>query len=144
MAQRALVDTTVLYAAGNRSERRHEIGRRIVHDADHGILPRLGVTDVVLVETLNGLQRDVGHRVAVEMLNRLEQGAHFLLTRESKTVRDTGREIFRAYDQLSLADAIQVALARSNDIRYIYSFDSGFDSVDELTRLASPENPFKP
>lgn len=145
MAGRALVDTTVLYAAGNRSERqRHKPALAIVSGADHGELPALVVPDVVVIETMNGLHRDVGHGPAVAMLDRLQAGANFHLVRDPRAVWEAGHEIFRTYDQLSLADAIQVASARHHGISYIYSFDGGFDGVDGLSRLDRPENPLAP
>ncbi len=145
MARRALVDTTVLYAAGNRSEvNRHADALAIVRGADHGELPVLVVPDVVLVETMNGLHRDVGAHHASEMLRRLEEGANFQLTREPRAVWDHGLELFRTYDRLSLADAIQVAAARHSGITAIYSFDAGFDGFEELTRLTTADNPFAP
>lgn len=145
MAQQALVDTTVLYAAGNRSERkRHATAKRIVRGADHGELPTLVVSDVALLETMNGLHRDVGHDPAVGMLDRLRAGANFQLVREPQVVWDRGRDLFRGYEQLSLGDAVQVASAHHHGISYIYSFDGGFDGVPDLTRLADDQNPFAP
>ncbi len=142
---RAIVDTMVLYAAGGRSYRqRHKAGLAIVSGADHGELPALVVPDVVLIETMNGLHRDVGHDHALAMLDRLQAGANFHLVRDPRAVWEAGHEIFRTYDQLSLADAVQVASARHHGISYIYSFDSGFDAVEGLTRLDQPENPLAP
>ena len=37
--------------------------------------------------------------------------------------------------------AVVAAMHRA-EIEYFYSFDDGFDSVDEITRLTTPENPF--
>ena len=68
----AVVDTTVLYAAGNERSQRHDRGLEVLHAADHERLPTLRIPDVVQVETMNGLTRDVGHETAVDMLDRLE------------------------------------------------------------------------
>jgi len=57
----AVVDTAVLYAAGNRNATRHERALDIVRGADAEQLPVLHIPDVVLVETMNRLVRDVGH-----------------------------------------------------------------------------------
>jgi predicted nucleic acid-binding protein len=35
-----------------------------------------------------------------------------------------------------------VAAMQREDIEYLYSFDDGFDSVSEITRLTTPDNPF--
>ena len=43
--------------------------------------------------------------------------------------------IFKMYDQLSFTDASIVVIMKNNQISYLYSFDSGFDSVKEIRRL---------
>lgn len=144
MATRALVDTTILYAAANQRERHHRAGLAIVQAADHGRIPQLVVPDVVLLETMNGVHRDLGPGKAHDLLARLEEGAAFQLTREPDIVWRTGLEIFRNHPPLSLGDAVQVAAARHHEIPYVYSFDAGFDLVEALTRLATPTDPYAP
>lgn len=145
MAGRALVDTTVLYAAANRSERHHHRqALAIVKGADRGELPRLVVSDAAWMETVNGLHRDLGHAATIDFARRIETGARFHLLREPKAVWSAGRELFRERERLSLADALQVACARHHGIDYIYSFGDGFEGLDDLRRLAAPTNPFDP
>jgi predicted nucleic acid-binding protein len=66
MAQ-ALVDTTVLYAAANKRASRHSTALDIIRTADNGSLPELVIPDAMLIETMNGLSRDVGSDVAVDL-----------------------------------------------------------------------------
>jgi len=100
------------------------------------------ITDVVLVEKMNGLHRDVGNATARGMLQRLQEGINFQLVREPQAVWDSGLEIFRGYERLSLTDSVQLAAARHHGIEVIYSFDGGFDGIEDLTRLTTPEDPF--
>lgn len=141
---RALVDTTVLYAAANERATRHERGLAIVRGADEGRLPELDVPDPILVETMNGLVRDVGPTIAVDVLDRFERGRRFDLRREPEAVWQLGLSEFERFDRLSLADAVLVASARHRDVEFCYSFDDDFDGFDGLTRLTGPENPFSP
>lgn len=140
----ALVDTTVLYAAGNRRANRHETALEIVHFADDGELPILRIPDVVAVETMNGLLGSVGHRTAADMLMRFQEGSRFALEREPDAVWHRGLATFETVERLSLADAIIVASARHHDVEYLYSFDGDFDGLDGIVRLTTPENPFGP
>lgn len=140
----ALVDTTVLYAAANRSAQRHETATAIVQGTDRGELPQLTVPDPMLIETMNGLTRDIGHETAVDFLNRLRIGSQFELRREPTAVWQTGIELFEEVDRLSLADGLLVAAARHHGIAYLYSFDDDFDGIDGLTRLSSATDPFTP
>lgn len=139
---RALVDTTILYAAGNRAERRHKAGLAIVEAADGGDLPVLRVPDVVLVETMNGLTRDVGHPKAVDMLGRLRRSNGFEIVREPTTVWTLGVDLFEEEPRLSLADAVIVAASRHHGLEYLYSVDGGFDGLEGVTRLGVAEDPF--
>lgn len=141
MAQ-SLIDTTVLYAAGNKSAQRHNTALDIVRGADEGTLPSLVIPDPILIETMNGLVRDVGHDVAVDFLSRLQAGGQFEIRRESAVVWESALETFERIDRLSLADAMLVTSARHNDIGYCYSFDDDFDGVSSLSRLVTPDNPF--
>jgi len=139
---RALVDTTVLYAAANSRASRHETALAIVRGADRGDLPSLIVSDPILIETMNGLTRDVGADVAVDVLDRLHDGSQFEVRREPITVWDTALDVFERIDRLSLADAVLVTSARHHGIEYCYSFDDDFDGFDSFTRLVTPDNPF--
>ena len=138
----AVVDTTVLYAAGNERSQRHDRGLATLQAADHDRLPRLRIPDVVLVETMNGLTRDVGHATAVDMLDRLEASTGFVLDRTTNAVWHAGVDTFRGVERLSLADGLIAAYARHHDIDYVYSFDGGFDGVDGIARLADATNPY--
>jgi predicted nucleic acid-binding protein len=52
---RALVDTTVLFAAAHRRDSAHEDALPILQGIDTGALPEAVVLEYVLAETLNGL-----------------------------------------------------------------------------------------
>lgn len=142
LTDQALVDTTVLYAAGNRAERRHGTALAIVRAADRGDLPVLRVPDVVLVETMNGLTRDVGHDKAVDMLDRLKASAGFDVVREPRAVWSRALGLFPDHPRLSLADACIVAAALHHRIPYLYAFDRGFDGAPGITRLNAAEDPY--
>lgn len=141
---KAGVDTTVLYAAGNENSQRHERGFDLVQAADRRELPELLVPDVVLVETMNGLTRDVGHETATDMLDRLETSTGFDIERVPNSIWHAGIGMFRSVERLSLADGIIAAFLRERDVEYLYSFDGGFDGLDGITRLGSTTNPYGP
>ncbi|MBS1263009.1 MAG: hypothetical protein MAG715_00176 [Methanonatronarchaeales archaeon] len=143
MAQSATVDTTVLYAAGNRRATFHEDALEIVKAADRGNLPVLRIPDAVLLETMNGLHRTVGHGKAVDVMKRLQEGDGFGIERGSLAVLTAGIQLFQEIERLSLGDALVVADARHNEVEYLYSFDGDFDGIDGITRLNTPDNPYR-
>jgi predicted nucleic acid-binding protein len=141
---RALVDTTVLFAAGYRPDQHHDRGQTLVTAIDDGTLPEGIVTEFVLAETLNGLNKHAGHEAATDMLDRLESNRRFQIVPMTKTAVATGKALFREYNHLSFVDACLLGYLQAESIEYIYSFDGGFDAVDDITRLETAVNPFEP
>lgn len=144
MAQRALVDTGVLYAAFQRRDDFHETGLSIVRDADRGELPQLVVLDFVLAETMNALTRRLDPGDARRSLEMLEASAGFEITRTSNVVWSAGLATYRQLDRLSLVDSILVSYCREREASYLYSFDTGFDDVGGITRLNTNADPYAP
>jgi len=93
-------------------------------------------------EVLNFVNERFGHRKAVHLLDRPEEGAHYRLPYNPKGNVGSGRGLFRQFPALSLGDAMQVAFMRGEGIEYIYSFDDDFDTVDGVTRLNTATDPF--
>lgn len=144
MAQRALVDTGVLYAAFQRRDEFHETGLSIVRDADRGALPQLVVLDFVLAETMNALTQQLAPADARRSLEMIEESEGLDIARTSNAVWAAGLATYRRVDRLSLVDSIIVAYGRERDRPYLYSFDTGFDGVEGLTRLNTNTDPYGP
>lgn len=141
---RALIDTTVLFAAAYRPDGAHEDALPILVGIDDGTLPEAVVLDYVLAETLNGLNTRAGHNSAVDFLDRIEGNARFHIDSLTADALTVGKALFRRYDRLSFVDACLVAFMQAEGIGYLYAFDAGFDAVDDVYRLDTPSNPFDP
>jgi predicted nucleic acid-binding protein len=137
-----VVDANVLIAARLSRDQNHERGGAISEAIDQGHLPTAYVLSDVLEEVINYLQARGGHDVATETLDALIESSGFSLKQTPKSDFDAGRSVFRQYESLSLTDAVIVAAMQREDIEYLYSFDDGFDSVPDITRLTTPDNPF--
>ncbi|MFC7029223.1 type II toxin-antitoxin system VapC family toxin [Halomicroarcula sp. GCM10025324] len=137
-----VVDANVLIAARLSRDQNHERGVAISEAIDQGQLPTAYVLSDVLEEVINYLQARGGHDVAIETLDALIESSGFSLKQTPKSDFDAGRSVFRQYESLSLTDAVIVAAMQREDIEYLYSFDDGFDSVPDITRLTTPDNPF--
>ena len=139
----AVVDANVLIAARLSRDQNHERGKAISEAIDQGELPTAYVLSDVLEEVINYLQARAGHDVATETLDALIESGGFSLSQTRKTDFSAGRSVFRRYETLSLTDAVIVATMQRKEVEYLYSFDDGFDSVPDSTRLTTPENPFE-
>ena len=106
---RALVDTTVLFAAAYSRDGAHDEGLEILHGIDTAGLPEAVVLDYVLAETLNGLTTHAGHESAVDFLDRLEENTRFHIDSLTADTLATAKALFRQYERFSFVDACIVA-----------------------------------
>jgi predicted nucleic acid-binding protein len=139
---RVLVDANVLIAARLTRDEDHDRGKAITDAFDDGSLPVACVLSDVLEEVVNYLQARSGHETAVETLDAIVESRGFDPHFTPKRDFSGGRSLFRKYDQLSLTDAVIVAAMERLDIEYLYSFDDGFDAVEGVTRLTTPDDSF--
>lgn len=137
-----VVDANVLIAARLSRDQNHDRGAEISQAIDQGELPTAHVLSDVLEEVINYLQARAGHDVATDTLDALLESSGYTLTQTPKSDFTAGRSLFRRYESLSLTDAVIVATMQRDDIEYLYSFDDGFDSVSNITRLTTAEHPF--
>ena len=141
---RAVVDTSVLFAALYRRDSDHDTGLAILKAADDGSLPELVVLDYVLAETVNGLTTHVGHEAAVDFLARVEENSRFHLDRLTNSALATAKARFRQHAQFSFVDAAIVGYMGTAELEYLYAFDDDFDAANPVTRLDTPTNPYGP
>jgi hypothetical protein len=140
---RVLVDTSVILSRKADDDPHHETAKEIMTGIDRGSLPTAEVTEIVLTETLNWVHRMAGPRGATDMLDRLQEGAHFELVHSAKVVFGNAMRLFRQYSGLAFGDAMIVAYMQHRGLNYIYSFDDDFDAVEGITRLNAAANPYE-
>lgn len=141
---RALVDTTVLFAAAYRRDSAHDDALPVLRGLDDGSLPEAVIVDYVLAETLNGLTTHAGHDAAVDLLDRIEGNARFHLDSLTSDALATGKALFRRHEPLSFVDACIVAYMQVEGLGYLYAFDDDFDVADGVHRLDTATNPYDP
>lgn len=141
--QRVVVDANVILAARLGQDANHERAESIVSAIDRGHLPTAFVLSDVLTEVLNYLNERASHGAAVATLDALVDGSGFELVRSTKSDLVTARSLFRRYEGLSLTDAVIAAYIYRADLQYLYSFDSDFDALKELTRLETADHPYE-
>lgn len=140
---RALVDTTVLFAAAYRRDDAHEEAISILQGTDAADLPEAVILDYVLGETLNGLTTHAGHNAAVDFLNRLEENARFHIGSLTADAFATAKGLFRQYERFSFVDSCLVAYMQTEGLGYLYAFDDDFDAAADIYRLDTATNPYQ-
>jgi predicted nucleic acid-binding protein len=141
---RALVDTTVLFAAAYRRDDAHEDAIPILQGIDTADLPEAVVLDYVLGETLNGLTTHAGHDAAVDFLGRLEENARFHIDSLTADAFATAKALFRQYERFSFVDSCIVAYMQTEGLGYLYAFDDDFDAAADIYRLDTATDPYQP
>jgi predicted nucleic acid-binding protein len=138
----AVVDTGVLIGMVDNDDERHDVAMEIVRGMDHGDLPTSRVTNYILLETLNWIHNRKRHAKAVETYERLNQSAGFEVLHAAQKDFLRAVELFETYDGLSFGDATIAAYMQREEIEYLYSFNDDFDTLDDITRLETADNPF--
>lgn len=138
----AVVDTGVLVGMVDNDDERHDVAMEIVRGMDHGDLPTSRVTNYILLETLNWIHNRKRHAKAVETYERLNQSAGFEVLHAAQKDFLRAVELFETYEGLSFGDATIAAYMQREEIEYLYSFDDDFDTLDDITRLETADNPF--
>lgn len=141
---RALIDTSVLFAAAYERDSSHDAALPVLRGIDDGTLPEIVVIDYVLAETLNGLTTYAGHTAAVDLLDRVEENARFHIDTLTTDAVATGKALFRQHESFSFVDASIVAYLQTEELEYLYAFDSDFDAAENVYRLDTPMNPYDP
>jgi len=141
---RALIDTSVLFAAAYKRDNSHDTALPVLRGIDNGTLPEAVVFDYVLAETLNGLTTHAGHDAAVDLLERIEENACFHIDSLTTDALATGKALFRQHEPLSFVDACIVAYMKTEGLGYLYAFDDDFDAVEDVYRLDTATNPYNP
>lgn len=141
---RAVLDTTVLFAAAYRRDSVHDAALPILRGVDDGSLPEAVVLDYVLAETLNGLVTHAGHDAAVDLLDRVEENARFHIDSLSADALATGKALFRQHEPLSFVDACITAYMQTEGLGYLYAFDTDFDTAEDVSRLDTATDPYRP
>jgi len=141
---RALLDTTVLFAAAYRRDAAHDTALSIVQGVDAAALPEAVVLDYVLAETLNGLTTHAGHEAATDFLARTEENKRFHVEGLTDDAFATAKALFRRHEQFSFVDACIVAYMQAEGLGYLYAFDDDFDAAEDVYRLDTPTDPYQP
>ncbi|WP_324665367.1 PIN domain-containing protein [Haloarcula sediminis] len=141
---RALVDTTVLFAATYCQDSAHDTALPILKGIDTAELPEAVILDYVLAETLNGLTTHAGHDAAIDFLDRVEENTRFHIDSLTADGFATAKALFRQYERFSFVDSCIVAYMQAEGLGYLYAFDDDFDAADDVYRLDIATNPYQP
>jgi predicted nucleic acid-binding protein len=140
---RAIIDTTVLFAAAYAPDTDHDRAIPILRRIDNADLPEAVVLDFVLAETLNGLGTHAGHEAATDFLDPIEENTRFHIDSLTSDAFAAGKALFRQYERFSFVDACIVAYMQMKGLGYLNALDDEFDVAEDVCRLDTATNPYQ-
>ena len=111
------------------------------HEAAVGILPKLGshraISELVIAESVSAVGARLGAKAGRAVFENLLYDSSTKTFFAGKRLYERAMPIFTKYGgRLSFADSVSVRLMYDQKIREIASFDSDFDGVEDVARIA--------
>ncbi len=94
------------------------------------------LTQPVFQEVIEFIREHTDNQVAVQAAHRLRNANNLIMDSAQTEDIDYALTTLKKYPQLSYCDSLSAAIASRRGIREILSFDSDFDALKELRRLA--------
>lgn len=131
-----LIDTAVFIAAYFPKEAHHKDAKEIVTAIHTQRIREALITDYILDETVTFVRARAGAEASKKVLDTLLSSPNLELLKINKNHFEAGIAFFKRYNKLSFTDATTVAIMKDKGINLIYSFDSDFDAVPGIARMA--------
>ncbi len=128
------VDTGVFVGARNSSDDKHRISVELIRKALKGDLGAVYTSDYVVDEAITlALARTRQPRIAFDVGDFILKSDHIKILWTDKNVFISAWEMFRRYSdrRLSFTDCISLSHMNGKRIKFILSFDSGFEGLAE-------------
>ena len=129
-----VIDTVVWVGAKSERDNYHKKSNNIINAFLNKKIKKVFITDYILIETINFLLRKSGFEFAHDVLNSITKSNKIKIRYSDEIFLIKIKEIFEKYKNLSLTDCSIVALMEERKIKYLFSFDSGFDKVKGIIR----------
>jgi predicted nucleic acid-binding protein len=123
-------DSSYFIAIADKKDQWHERARELSKKAQKMI-----ATELVLSESVTAVGARGGGKAGMALYEYVSDNCQVAFA--DKEMLDRAMKIYLMYDgTLSLADAVSLVVMEDYDIKNILSFDSDFDRVKGITRLA--------
>jgi predicted nucleic acid-binding protein len=126
-----LADSSYFIALADQKDQWHERARELSNKANNDLV----VTDLILSESVTAVGARGRGKAGMALYEYIVDNCEVVYV--TKDVLEGAMDVYLKYDgTLSVADAVSVLVMDSRYIKRILSFDSDFDKVENITRLA--------
>lgn len=129
------IDSVVWIGAKLKNDQWHKESAKIIDKFIKKEIKNAIVTDYIVLESVNFILRKGGFDAALETLDIFENHERIEIINIDEITFARASAIFRKYPGLSITDASSVAVMQEFEIKYIYTFDKGFDKIEGIERL---------
>ncbi|MHA1745163.1 MAG: type II toxin-antitoxin system VapC family toxin [Promethearchaeota archaeon] len=129
------VDSGVWIAAFNKKDEHHSVASKIIPHILQEQFEKVYISDYVFDEVTTYIRKKISPEASILVAEAMLNSQQIEIIFVSEKFFNASYHIFKMYDQLSFTDASIVVLMKNRKISYLYSFDSGFDSIKDIRRL---------
>jgi len=142
---RALIDTTVLFAAAYTRDSSHDAALPVLRGIDDGTLPEAVVLDYVLAETLNGLTTHAGHDAAVDRSSiESKKTPASISTHSTPTPSRRGKPYSANTNPSPSSMPALSRICKPRGSAICMHSTMTFDAAEDVYRLDTATNPYDP
>ena len=124
-------DSSYFIAIADRRDQWHKRAVKISKKIDTELL----VTNLVVAESVTAVGARGGGKAGLAVYEYISDNCEVVFV--TKDMLEDAMDIYLKYDgTLSVADAVTVLVMKKRGIKEILSFDSDFDKVENITRIA--------
>ena len=134
----AIVDSGVWIAAFNKKDVHHETAKKIITAIINGHIKNAMISDYIFNEVVTYIRKKINIIASNQAANALLDSEHVMITNIDESSFMAAFHVFQGYEALSFTDASTVVLMKNLKVKTLFSFDSGFDGINDVQRLDQP------
>ncbi|MBI2106055.1 type II toxin-antitoxin system VapC family toxin [Candidatus Woesearchaeota archaeon] len=130
----AIIDSPVWIGAFSDKDQYRETSKSLFKFFSEGSIGKAYITDYVAIETINYLLRKEKFDTALLVFELFLKSSKIEIIYVDELMMHEIKPLFEKYRNLSLTDCSIIALMKEKNIKTLFSFDSGFDKIEGITR----------
>ena len=131
----SFIDSGVWIAAFNSKDQYHKEGSKIIEALTENGIKDAHISDYIFNEVVIYIRKKIGCKESIETANSLLNSYNLRIIYVDQSIFNASYHIFQRYDQLSFTDSTIVVIMKNLKIKTLFSFDSGFDGIKDISRF---------
>ncbi len=132
---RFFVDSGVWIGAFNKKDKHHKVASKIIRYLLDEEIDKVYISDYVFDEVTTYIKKKISPEASILVAEAMLDSQNIEIIFMNEKLFNASYHIFKMYNRLNFTDASIVVIMKNRKIKFLYSFDSGFNSVKEIQRL---------